>query len=144
VAYGWRRTDFGYEPQGDLIGWVAPDSSLYLLIDAAYAACQRLGKETGQIIEVGPTALRKRIDARGMILSKEGGKKKRLTNRVIIDGVKVTILHIVNPLTADEDGGQMLGGNAVSTDSPVREAENRTFRTSADPAAALSSSAGSA
>jgi hypothetical protein len=144
VAYGWRRTDFGYEPQGDLIGWVAPDSSLYLLIDAAYAACQRLGRETGQIIEVAPTALRKRIDAKGMILSKEGSKKKRLTNRVIIDGVKTTVLHIINPLTTDEDAGQMANKGAVSSDSPASEIKNRTFRTPTDPAAALSSSAGSA
>jgi hypothetical protein len=143
VAYGWRRTDFGYEPQGDLIGWLAPDCNLYLLIDAAYAACQRLGKETGQIIEVGPTALRKRIDTRGMILSKEGGTKKRLTNRVVVDGVKTTVLHIVNPLTADEDADHMTSGNVVSTDSPARETENRTFRTPDAPASALSSSGGS-
>jgi hypothetical protein len=102
-AYGWTRNDFGWSPQGDLIGWVGDDGhSLYLQMEAAYATCQELARRTGQNIEVGDRALRKRIDNKGLILSKEGGKEKRLTTRVLIDGVKTTVLHVRNPLTADE------------------------------------------
>ena len=107
-------------------------------MDAAYAACQRLAKEAGQTIEVGPTALRKRIDTKGMILSKEGGQKKRLSNRVVIEGAKVTVLHISNPLTAEDDADQIHDESVASADSASRENENRTFRSSADPASALS------
>jgi phage/plasmid primase-like uncharacterized protein len=120
TAYGWRKTDFGYEPQGELVGWIAPDDSLYLLMDAAFASCQRLARETGQSIGVGPTAIRKRIDAKGFILTREGGKRKRLTNRITINGAKVTVLHICNVLT----------GRAESCDeTELTEVDDRTFRT---------------
>jgi hypothetical protein len=115
-AYGWTRSDFGWGPQGDLIGWVSNDGhSLYLQMEAAYAACQDLARRTGQTIEVGDRALRKRIDNKGLILSKEGGKEKRLTTRVLIDGVKTTVLHVRNPLVAGEadDDAELPAGALV-------------------------------
>jgi hypothetical protein len=127
TAHGWRKTDFGYEPQGELIGWIAPDNSLYLLMDAALAACQRLARETGQSIGAGATAIRKRIDAKGLILTREGGKKMRLTNRVMINGAKVTVLHITNVLAGPDDSAE---------EAELTRKDNRTFRTSEDGATA--------
>lgn len=116
LAHGWIKTDYGFEPKGDLAGWVAADGTLYLQMEAAFAACQRLARETGQSIEVGPNALRKRIDAKRLIISKEGGQKKRLTNRVLIDGVKVTVLHCASPwATVDEDAD-----HGLNEDRPLR------------------------
>jgi phage/plasmid primase-like uncharacterized protein len=127
TAYGWRKSDFGYEPQGELLGWIAPDDGLYLLMDAALAGCQRLARETGQSIGAGATAIRKRIDAKGLILTRESGQKKRLTNRVAINGAKVTVLHITNVLA---------GPHESSEETEPTELGDRTFRTSEDGATA--------
>ena len=97
-------------------------------MDAALAACQRLARETGKSIGAGATAIRKRIDAKGLILTREGGKKKRLTNRVMINGAKVTVLHITNVLAAPDNSSEETEQTAL---------DNRTFRTSADEATAL-------
>jgi hypothetical protein len=57
-------------------------------MDAALADCQRLAREIGQVIGAGTAAIRKRIDTKGLILTRERGKKRRLTNRVTINGAK--------------------------------------------------------
>ena len=67
VAWGWRQVTIGtgeyqrtdWQPQGVRAGWTAQDD-LYLDLEAALTAVQRVGQATGSSIGVSPKTLTKR------------------------------------------------------------------------------------
>jgi hypothetical protein len=99
-AWGWRvatvgRGDFEREewkPQGDRVGW-AEDEDLYLEPDAAYAAVQKQGRDSGDSLSVTERTLRKRLHERGLLQSVDD-KRQVLTIRRKLESRRRGVLHL--------------------------------------------------
>jgi hypothetical protein len=97
--WGWRcetiRRNFdeqrSWRPQGNCVGWVR-DDDLYLDIDAAYAAAERMGRDQGDGQAVRPTTLRKRLKERGLLASTESGRSTSV--RKSLAGAMRSVLHL--------------------------------------------------
>ena len=99
-AWGWRHTKVGtgdfereeWRPLGERVGWVEGDA-LYLLPDAAYAAIQRQGRDSGEPLTVTERTLRKRLHERGLLLSVDD-KRQVLTTRRKLESRRRGVLHL--------------------------------------------------
>jgi hypothetical protein len=108
-AWGWRPktvSSGGYErtewqPQGARAGWTDGEH-LYLDLDAALTAVQRVGQATGSPIGVTAITLAKRLLERGFLLSineKQGELKVRRT----LEGRRRHVLHLAaSAITLEE------------------------------------------
>jgi hypothetical protein len=130
-AWGWRRATVGsgdfereeWRPQGERIGWLE-DEDLYLEPDAALAAVQKQGGDSGEPLAVTGRTLKKRLHERGLLLStgKEREGPETLTIRHTLEGSRKSVLHMASDLLSvpsskpdqpDHDAGkaQIYAGN---------------------------------
>jgi len=63
-----------WRPQGECVGWVDGED-LYLQPDAAYAAVQKQGRDSGDTLSVTATTLRKRLHERGLLKSSDQNRQ---------------------------------------------------------------------
>lgn len=119
-AWGWRRDKVGtsdyereaWRPLGDRVGWLK-GNNLYLLPEAAYAAAQRQGRDSGEPLTVTGRTLRKRLHERRLLLSVEGSRPTFAVRRTL-GGRGQGVLH----LSAD-----FLSPHADQPDQPDHGAE---------------------
>ena len=105
-AWGWRQRQVGagdyarfeWQPQGDRIGWVG-DDALYLDRDAAFSVVQKLASEQGESLGISGRTLVKRLDERGLLVSKDNG---RLTVRRSLQGRRRQVLHLSRESLVEE------------------------------------------
>jgi hypothetical protein len=101
-AWGWRRASVGsgdfereeWRPQGERVGWLEVED-LYLEPDAALAAVQKQGRDSGEPLAVMGRTLRKRLHEHGLLLStgKEREGRDTLTVRHTLEGSRKSVLH---------------------------------------------------
>ena len=99
-AWGWRRATVGtgdyereeWRPLGERVGWVEKES-LYLLPEAAYAAVQKQGRDSGEPLTVTERTLRKRLHERGLLLSVEDSRPTLAVRRTL-GGRRRGVLHL--------------------------------------------------
>jgi hypothetical protein len=93
VAWGWRTESSGLEPRGDLIGWIDGDD-LYLQPESAYCVTQRMVREANGSLALGPAAVWKRLNERGLLVNTD---KKRGTFKVrkTINKTGKNVLHLL-------------------------------------------------
>ena len=99
-AWGWRRANVGtgnyereeWRPLGERVGWVEGDD-LYLLPEAAFAAAQKQGRDSGEPLAVTERTLRKRLHERGLLLSVEGSRPTLAVRRTL-GGRRRGVLHL--------------------------------------------------
>jgi hypothetical protein len=99
-AWGWRHATVGtgdyerveWRPLGERVGWVEKDN-LYLLPEAAYAAVQKQGRDSGEPLTVTERTLRKRLHERGLLLSVEGSRPTFAVRRTL-GGRRRGVLHL--------------------------------------------------
>jgi hypothetical protein len=120
-AWGWRRATVGtgdhereeWRPLGERVGWVEGDD-LYLLPEAAYAAVQKQGRDSGEPLTVTERTLRKRLHERGLLLSVEGSRPTFAVRRTL-GGRRRGVLHLSTGF---------LSPHANQPDQPDHGAEN--------------------
>src|SRR5215211_2113056 len=99
-AWGWRLGTVGtgehereeWRPQGECVGWVEGEE-LYLQPDAAYAAVQRQGRDSGDALTVTATTLRKRLHERRLLKSTDQNRQA-LTVRRTLACQRRDVLHL--------------------------------------------------
>jgi len=99
-GWGWRSAAVGtgdyerveWRPLGERVGWVERDN-LYLLPEAAYAAVQKQGRDSGEPLTVTERTLRKRLHERGLLLSVEGSRPTFAVRRTL-GGRRQGVLHL--------------------------------------------------
>ena len=104
-AWGWRQATVGsgdfereeWRPHGERIGWL-DEEDLYLEPDAALAAVQKQGRDSGEPLAVTGRTLRKRLHERGLLLStgKEREGRETLTVRHTLEGSRKGVLHMAS------------------------------------------------
>jgi hypothetical protein len=119
-GWGWRRVTVGagdyereeWRPLGERVGWVEKEN-LYLLPEAAYAAVQKQGRDSGEPLTVTERTLRKRLHERGLLLSVEDSRPTLAVRRTL-GGRRRGVLH----LSAD-----FLSLHTNRPDQPDRDSE---------------------
>ncbi len=99
-AWGWRQRTTGgtgferdeWIATGPLVAWL-DGTDLYLELDAAYAAAQRLGAGIGTPVTVQPKTLAKRMNQAGLLLATES-ERRELKVRKTLSGQRRHVLHI--------------------------------------------------
>jgi hypothetical protein len=99
-AWGWRQVEIGtgenhraeWRPQGKRVGWVEGEH-LYLEAEAAFAAAQRLGRDSGEPLTIGAKTLNKRLHEHGLLQSTEPARGT-LTVRKEAEGKTQKVLHL--------------------------------------------------
>lgn len=92
-AWGWRRDNTGWRPNGKQVGWLC-DEELFLEPDTAYAVAQDLGRSVGDQLTVTPQTLRKRLMERGLLVSTDQNRET-LTIRKKFQGRQRNVLHLL-------------------------------------------------
>lgn len=126
-AWGWRLIMVGagehvreeWRPSGDRIGWVDGDD-LYLDLQAAVAAAQRLGKDSGEQIPVTHQTLTRRLKEQGLLVSCEEARGV-LTVRRTLGGKRRDVLHLeagaLTPPQPDQPDQESTGAGPVGSPS---------------------------
>jgi hypothetical protein len=99
-TWGWAERTMGvgnnqrteWIPGGRCVGWLA-GTDLFLEPEAAYAEVQRLAGEQGESFTVTSRALFKRLDERGLLVTKDV-ERERLTVRKQVQGATRPVLHL--------------------------------------------------
>ena len=91
-AWGWRRDDDDLRPLGERIGWVVGED-VYLDPEASYAAAQRMARDTGESLPVGPHTLRRRLHELGYLISVEEARQTLIVRKVL-EGKRRAVLHL--------------------------------------------------
>jgi hypothetical protein len=115
-AWGWRSVTISpntsqecadWRAQGERVGWLVGDDDLYLEPEAAFTAVQKFARDGGESLPIGSKTLHKRLDEKGLLASKDAGRRK-LTTRKVLEGSRRVVLHLRASLVApppprDED-----------------------------------------
>ena len=91
-AWGWRLSGDEWRPLGERVGWLQGEEDLYLEPEAAYAAVQKQGRDSGDPLAVTGRTLRKRLHERGLLLSVDEAREV-LTVRRTLGGSRREVLH---------------------------------------------------
>ncbi|MEQ1633388.1 MAG: DUF3854 domain-containing protein [Planctomycetota bacterium] len=91
---GWEHNATGWVARGQMVGYYS-SGSIYLIPDLADKVTQELSRQRGAQLSLQGSALRRRLDDRGMLASTEtrGGKKRRLV-RQTVGGSRSEVLHL--------------------------------------------------
>jgi hypothetical protein len=124
MAWGWRRVTVGsgeyertdWHPQGTRAGWIAGDN-VYLDLEAALTAAQRVGQATGNPIGVTPKTLAKRLHEQG-VLHSTGQAFGDLRVRRTLEGQRRRVLHLAASAMGLDESGQP--GQSAETESGAR------------------------
>ena len=90
-AWGWRLSGEEWRPQGERVGWITGED-LYLEPEAAFAAAQRQGRDSGDALTISSKTLRRRLHERGLLASMDDTRGV-LTVRRVLDGSRRNVLH---------------------------------------------------
>ena len=101
--WGWRISGDEWRPQGARLGWLDGED-LYLEPDASYAAAQKQGRDSGDAPSVTLRTLKKRLDERGLLRSKDDGRQV-LTVRRAAEGSRRNVLHVASDLLTPPASG---------------------------------------
>jgi hypothetical protein len=99
AVWGWRtatpdRADPEWREQGLRCGWIDGDD-LYLQPEVAHQVAQRVARDSGESLTIGPVTLRKRLHEKGFLQTVEThGNKRRLTIQRTIAGQDRSVLHL--------------------------------------------------
>ncbi len=123
-AWGWRQRitgGSGFEREewiasGPLVAWLE-GADLYLELDAAYAAAQRLGASIGTPVMVQPKTLAKRLNQAGLLRATES-ERRELKVRKTLSGQRRHVLHIAARSLFPEQSGQSHQTAHQPTDLP--------------------------
>jgi len=135
LAWGWRQVTIGtgeyqrtdWQPQGVRAGWIA-DDALYLDLEAALTAVQRVGQATGSPIGVSPKTLTKRLHERGFLASTDQAQGE-LRIRRTLEGRRRRVLHLsATALTMEESGQSGQSGQADAERASTRASTSPTGR----------------
>jgi hypothetical protein len=98
---GWRL-DGGdtWSPHGDCVGWVDGDD-LYLDSTAAYRLVYVAGSDAGEALAVSEQTLKKRLDEKGLLASKEASRETLMVRRTIL-GSSRSVLHLLRETVLPE------------------------------------------
>ena len=98
---GWRL-DGGdtWSPHGDCVGWVDGDD-LYLDSTAAYRLVYVAGRDAGEALAVSEQTLKKRLDEKGLLASKEASRETLMVRRTIL-GSSRSVLHLLRETVLPE------------------------------------------
>ncbi len=95
-AWGWRFEGSGehaeWRPRGERVAWL-DGGDLYLEPEAAYAAAQRLGRDSGDVLALTGHSLRRRLRDRKLLASVDE-KRETLTVRRVLEGRRREVLHL--------------------------------------------------
>lgn len=131
AAWGWRLVTMGSGgyareewrpamPSSPCVGWI-DGNDLYLDLDSAYAAAQRLGGLTGGGLTVKPVTLTKRLHQSGRLRSTEHDGRGELRVRRTIAGMRRRVLHLSADDLAPQESAQSaqsrVGRPSQSTDA---------------------------
>jgi hypothetical protein len=159
-AWGWKgQTRFSgnglddtieqieWQPQGRRVGWVDGED-LYLEPEASYAEAQRLAGEQGESLAVTSETLRRRLNQKGLLVTRED-RRQKLTVRVNLEGVRRTVLHLyaesVSPTPEtgptgprgkkiNSANGSLLGaGSGATNGKPAPEPAHKPAQAGRDP-----------
>ena len=121
-AWGWREAvsssssyEKSYAPQGARAGWIEGDD-LYLSLESALAAAQRVGQGSGSVVSVGLRTLAKRLHERGFLRTIEPDE---LQIRKTLDGSRRRVLHLAASAIAPEESGQSGQSGRASEESAL-------------------------
>jgi hypothetical protein len=101
ARWGWREHTTGsgeflrnnWHPYGDRIGWVDDKENLFLDPHSSFAAVQKMAKDQGTSISISPQTLWKRLDEKGLLLSKDATRKRNTIRKTIMEKRR-EVLHI--------------------------------------------------
>jgi hypothetical protein len=97
--WGWQFRAMGWEPQGQLIGWVT-DDGMFLQPEVAYKEAKQFCERSGATLGVSRYALHQQLHARHLLAETEG--LGRLTVRRNLGGRTRNVLHLA---AASFEGG---------------------------------------
>lgn len=101
ALWGWRQQRYGADggsihiqwlPQGRRIGWLDGEH-LYLDPEAAYAAAQLLGQQSGDPLTVTQRTLWKRLHERHLLVSHDSARET-LKIRLTVEGRRINVIHV--------------------------------------------------
>jgi hypothetical protein len=102
---GWRRDGGDWSAHGDRIGWI-DGRNIYLDAKAAYRLVQAAGRDSGEVLAVSETTLKKRLREKNLLASTDE-RRETLTIRKRIEGSSKDVLHlhrgVVLPDEPDDD-----------------------------------------
>jgi hypothetical protein len=112
APWGWRHVRIGageneradWQEKGTRIGWVDGDD-LYLDLEAALTATQRVGQATGSGVSIGAKTLAKRLHQRGYLRSIDA-ERDRLHVRRTLQGARRSVLHLSASSVVPEESTQ--------------------------------------
>jgi hypothetical protein len=95
VALGWWVRELKdvdvQDPKGDRVGWTDGED-LYLDLTAAHRVAQRMSSDTERLT-IGIQTLGKRLEQKGFLVSKEGGRGRNSVRKTI-EGTQKTVYHL--------------------------------------------------
>src|SRR5215207_2417306 len=122
-AWGWRLCGDEWRPQGEWVGWITGED-LYLEPEAAFAAAQRQGRDSGDALTISSKTLRRRLHERGLLASMDDTRGV-LTVRRVLDGSRRNVLHT---------SSNLLSTPSTRPDQPDHEPkEPHRYKVSAPP-----------
>jgi hypothetical protein len=110
--WGWREVlvgagesqRFDWRSEGARAGWVDGDD-LYIDLEAAIAAAQRVSQATGNPVAVSPKTLVKRLHERGFLKSVDS-ERGSLRVRRMLQGSRRAVLHLSASAIVSEESAQ--------------------------------------
>ncbi len=105
ARWGWRKRmvssygDTTWEPQGTRIGWVNPDSTVFLIPGSAYTLALDRSAREGNYLGLSQRSLWARLGEGGFLASRVSG---RYTVRRSLGGSRQWVVHLRNPYDIDE------------------------------------------
>lgn len=110
--WGWRD----HVACGARIGWT-DDADLFLEAEAAYSTAQRLARDQGSSISIGPRTLWRRLGERGLLASTDG---TRHTTVRLVCGARRRVLHLPASLLFPQNGDNGVFGAASNEINALR------------------------
>ena len=112
APWGWRHVLVGageyerhdWKESGTRVGWVDGDD-LYLDLEAALTATQRVGQATGSGVAIGAKTLAKRLQQRGFVRSTDT-ERQRVQVRKTLQGSRRTVLHLAASTITPQESAQ--------------------------------------
>jgi hypothetical protein len=125
-AWGWRKTILAtglseridWQPRGARAGWL-DENNVYLDLEAAHTAVEKVGQATGSPIGVTPKTLAKRLHERGFLASTEQAQGELRVRRTL-EGRRRRVLHLKTVSITLEESGQPGQSNHLEVDSAHR------------------------
>nr|MBA3556728.1 DUF927 domain-containing protein [Gemmatimonadales bacterium] len=124
--WGWKPEEFGsistWRSSGSLVGWI-DGTQLYLDLDIALGAVQKLAGALGQHLAITPTVLSKQLYERGLLLSTELSMRQTYRVRATLADRRRPVLHLALTVLEPEGEGPKL---TVPTLDPTSRALGET------------------